>query len=147
MHTLSLNTREDTIQAKISQMSWLAGYWYGGEEGQLIEEVWTPPSGGSMMGSFKMLKNGKVVFYELQQIVEINGGLMLQIKHFGPELHGWEEKTETEDFALVKITDDTACFDGLSFVKDGQDGLIIYVRQGEGEEVHELSFHYKRRRL
>ena len=55
-----------------------------------------------MMFSFKLVNDNKVVFYELGAITETNGTLLLQLKHFGPDFKGWEEKEESETFKLVK---------------------------------------------
>src|SRR6516225_212830 len=69
-HTMKLEGKENMPRARIEGIAWLAGRWVGGDPGQSTEEIWSPPLGNSMMGSFRLLKNGKVVFYEFCTIAE-----------------------------------------------------------------------------
>src|SRR5690606_25194714 len=113
--------------AELADIAWIAGHWKGKAMGGEIEEVWTPPMGGSMMGSFKFVADGKVIFYELETISAVDSTLIMRIKHFNEDLTGWEEKNETEDFKLVKITHDAVYFDQLTFKKYSDDEIGIYV--------------------
>ena len=45
-----------------------------------------------MMGSYRLVKDDKVIFYELQTIVEQGSSLVFRLKHFNADLSGWEEK-------------------------------------------------------
>ena len=54
-----------------------------------------------MMGSFRMIENDTVNFYELMTITEQDESLILKLKHFSSDLKGWEEKDTTVDFPLV----------------------------------------------
>jgi hypothetical protein len=100
-NTLSFDSEAGSPKASLSDISWLAGHWRGEGMGGIIEEVWSAPLAGSMMGSFKFVEDGKVKFYELELIIEENETLILRIKHFHANLKGWEEKDETVDFKLV----------------------------------------------
>ncbi len=64
-HTLSLEPGQTSPKAKIDQVSWIQGAWAGEAFGGTVEEVWNPPSAGTMMGMFKSEKDGAVNFYEL----------------------------------------------------------------------------------
>lgn len=110
--------------------------------GGITEELWTAPLGGSMMGSFKLATADSVIFYELMHIQQQGATVLLQIRHFSGNLFAWEEKDETEEFALVAIEGKTAYFEGLTFSRSAENELIIYVRMGEGEEATELAFQY-----
>ena len=70
----------------------MAGHWQGEMFGGMAEEVWNPPSGNSMMGMYKLIKDGKTVFYEFFSIIEESNSLILKLKHFNPDMTGWEEK-------------------------------------------------------
>ena len=96
------------------------------------------------MGSFKLVVNDKVNFYELETISEENESLLLKIKHFDAALTGWEEKDESVDFPLVKITENAVYFDELTFELVSKDELNIYVVFKEGDENIEAKFNYKR---
>lgn len=143
-NTLKYTETQVSQNAKLKDVAWIAGHWKGEAMSGQIEEVWTPPLGGSMMGSFKLVVDGKVVFYEIETITEENETLIMRLKHFNNDLKGWEEKDETEEFKLVKITEDAAYFDQLTFKKRGDDGLDIYVVIGSKSGQNEMLFQYQR---
>ncbi len=141
-NTMKYNENEGSPEATIEAVSWIAGHWIGRAMGGDIEEVWTEPTAGSMMGAFKLVLHGRVSFYELETISEENKTLILRIKHFHPDLKGWEEKDETEEFELVKITEDAVYFDELTFQKVGKDILNIYVIVDGSAGPREVLFQY-----
>jgi hypothetical protein len=99
-----------------------------------------------MMGMYRLIRDGRPVFYELLTIVEENGSLMLRLKHFNANLTGWEEKLKTIDFPLVAKTEGAVHFEGMSFHPKGNDALTVYlaIHQKDGT-VREEAFSYKRR--
>jgi hypothetical protein len=50
--------QDETVDSEVSagldleRLSWLAGQWHGEAFGGTCEETWTPPSGGSMVGTY-----------------------------------------------------------------------------------------------
>lgn len=143
-NTLKLDTIKGSPKAELMEVSWISGNWYGEALGGITEEIWTPPLGGSMMGSFKLVVDGKVQFYELCTITEENGSLLLRIKHFTSDLKGWEEKDNAVEFPLVKLEPNKAYFDQLTFERIGKNELNIYVIfKDEGKEAVEMKFPYK----
>ncbi|MFZ5619227.1 MAG: DUF6265 family protein [Pseudomonadota bacterium] len=95
------------------------------------------PAGGHIMGMFRQLTSeGAPRFYEFYTIAEEDGSLTLRIKHFNPDMTGWEEKTQSVAFRLVAIEGTTAYFDGLTFSRRGEDGFQSAVIIGdEGVET------------
>ena len=69
-----------------------------------------------MMGMYRMIKDGKPVFYELLLITEENGSLAIKLKHFHADLRGWEERDASVRFPLVAKRDGRIYFDGMTFV-------------------------------
>ena len=109
-----------------------------------MEEVWSPPLGGSMMCVFKLVVENEVRFYEIVTISEEHATLILRLKHFHADLKGWEEKDETVDFPLVKTETNRAYFDGFTFEKISEDEMNIYVMIGEKDgKMQEMKFPYK----
>lgn len=143
--TLTLAPGQASPKANIEQLSWLAGHWQGEALGGVVEEHWAPPSAGSMVGSFKLSANGKVKFYEIEIIREVGDSLVLQLKHFHHDLKGWEEKDQTVDFALVKMEDNAAYFEGFTIRKVSDDEMHMFVVFSREPELKEASFKYKRR--
>jgi hypothetical protein len=96
------------------------------------------------MASFKLTVNGAVKFYELVTIVEQDETLLLRLKHFAADLHGWEARDETVDFKLVKVTAGRVYFDGLTFEKVNDEEMNVYVIIGDGGQQKETKFSYRR---
>ncbi|MBO3697439.1 DUF6265 family protein [Roseivirga sp. E12] len=131
-------------KASLSEVAWITGSWEGEAFGGQVQEVWTPPLGDSMMCAFKLVVDGKVQFYELCQIREENGSLVLRLKHFNGDLKGWEEKNDTVDFKLVKVEKDIVYFEGFTIEKVSQDKINMYVMIGEEGKKSEVAFNYSR---
>lgn len=144
-HTLRLEPGADRPAASISDAAWLGGRWVGEGLGARVEESWLPPSGRKMVGIFRLVRGDSVQFYELVTLVEEAGSLVLRLKHFGPDLAGWEEKSESVDFPLVRRTPETLWFDGLTIRREGEDRMRIWVAlQPDEGEVREELFEYRR---
>lgn len=143
-NTLKYEDSKETFKASIDNVSWIAGYWVGEAFDGDIEEVWTNPLGNSMMGSFKLVVNNEVQFYELCTISEENETLVFRLKHFNNDLKGWEEKDEMIEAPLVKIENNKAYFHKFTFEKISETELNIYVLFEEtlGNET-EMKFNYK----
>ena len=144
-HILELDSLSTSPKAKISDVAWISGTWKGEAFGGTTEEIWSKPLGDSMMASFKLVADGKVQFYEIEIIREVNESLILQLKHFHGDLKGWETKDETVDFPLVKITPLAIYFDGMTFEKINDNEMNVYVSMHEKDgTTNEMKFNYKR---
>lgn len=140
-NTLKLKKNQSSPKAKLSDISWIAGHWKGEALGGVTEEIWTEPLGGSIMGCFRVIKDGKTIFYELETITEEDETLILRLKHFSPKLIGWEEKEVTVDFKLVKVTDRKVYFEGFTFERINKNRINTYVLIQEKE----VKFSFKRK--
>ena len=134
--------------ANLKIMSWLVGSWLGDGLGGMSEEIWSEPRGGVMMGMYRSLKQDQPVFYEFLMFVEEKGSVVLKLKHFNPDFSAWEDKTGFVSFRLVAVEERAVHFDGLSFVRDSDDGLRIYLllRDSKSGEVREEEFRMRRTR-
>ena len=143
-HTLKLDEAAVRPAAEIESLAWLAGYWRGEGSIGVGEEIWAPPSSGTMVGAFKAVRDGEPSFYELLEISEEEGSLILKIKHFDPELKGWEERDGFVAFPLVKLAPQEAYFSGLTY-RRVDDRLYAYVATtGKDGRVGELEFVFDR---
>lgn len=133
--------------ATVDELAWLAGAWVGEGLGGVAREVYSPPSGGLIAGHFVYERGGEVGFFEILSIAEVDGSLVYRLKHFNPDLTGWEEKDEVVEFPLVAREGDAFYFNGLTIRKDGDDGMVAAVRIDQGEQgVGEAVFRYRRER-
>jgi hypothetical protein len=145
-NTLKLAADAPRPGASLPQMAWLAGRWTGSGLGGVTEETWSAPAAGAMMGMFRFLKGDQVVFYEFLTLVEHEGSLLLKLKHFNPDLTGWEEKADAIRFGLLKITPEAAWFDGLTFrrVGDNEVEIFLAIRNRADGSVREERFQMRR---
>ena len=143
-NTLQLTEGSKSPDANLEDVSWIQGHWKGEAFGGIAEEIWSPPLGDSMMFSFKLVADVKVVFYEVGGIRQVDGTLIFQLKHFGNDFKGWEEKDETIDAKLVKIEGNRIYFEGFTFEKVSENEIAIYVLIEEKDKTEEVKFNYYR---
>lgn len=145
INTLTYDSTIGSPAATLQDIEWIKGYWRGEALGGVTEEIWSPPLGNSMMCTFKLVVGTQVKFYELVTISHENETLILRLKHFHGDLKGWEEKDETIDFKLVKVTPNKVYFDGFTFESAGEELLNVYVilRSKEGS-TEEVKFSYRK---
>jgi hypothetical protein len=144
-NTVQLKAGQQSPAASLDQIDWIAGHWQGEAFGGIVEEIWSPASGGSMMCVFRLINNDQVSFFEICTITEEEGSLILRIKHFHPDLKGWEEKDETVDFPLVKFSGSRAWFSGFTFERINDREMNVYVQTGDEQgQEKEVKFNYKR---
>lgn len=128
----------------INDYAWLAGSWVGDGFGGTSEEMWSPPSAdGTMMGVYRHHKgDGSLNFYEFL-ILDKTG---LRLKHFTPDLVGWETKEDYVTFEMVDFSPDKIELKGLVFERksDNEMEIRLRLRMGDGEVKTEI-FKMKRK--
>jgi hypothetical protein len=144
-NTLSYNAEQGSPAAKLSDVSWLTGYWQGEVWGGVMEEIWSAPLAGSMQASFKFAKDKHVQFYELITLFEQDNSLVLRLKHFSSDLRAWEEKDDFMEFKLVKLGENAVYFDGYTYRLVGPNELHVFVVIDEQGKKSETSFVFQRR--
>lgn len=143
-NTLQLAEASISPKATLEEVSWIAGHWKGEAFGGITEEIWSPTLGDSMMFSFKLVTDEKVAFYELGGIRQVDDTLIFQLKHFGNDFKGWEEKDETIDAKLVKIEEERVYFEGFTFEKINEHKIAVYVLIEDANKREEVKFNYYR---
>ena len=145
-NTLRLKEGDPRMPAKVSDLAWLSGRWTGDGLGGRVDEVWSEPDAGSMVGYFRLVKDGKPVFYEIMTLLEAEGSVEMRLKHVNPDMTGWEEKNAFVTFKLVKHDATGAYFSGLTFKRVGPDQIDGYLalRNRTDNTVREEKFTYRR---
>lgn len=146
-NVLSANGRAP-LTGQVEALAWIAGNWSGDGLGGAAEMAMSPPSGGTMAGAFKHIRDGEVVFYELIVIGEFDGRTAVRLKHFHPDLSGWETQNAWMEFPLLHVEPGRAAyFDGLTYRLNDEGGLdaSVEARDRSGKMERELAFHYYRR--
>jgi hypothetical protein len=60
----------------VDDLGWLSGCWAGRQGNATIEEIWSKPAGGSMLGMGRTVKENRTVSFEFMQFREENGNLV-----------------------------------------------------------------------
>ncbi|MEX1192691.1 MAG: DUF6265 family protein [Brumimicrobium sp.] len=135
--------KDDTLKRKgsITQLEWLEGYWEGEGFGGQCDEIWMPAIDNSMLGIFRFSMDDTLNFSEFIVIEEIDSSLTVKLKHFSRDLTPWEEKDEWTKFKLIKIEDQTAWFNGLTYHRSGNKLIIkLAFKTGEKSTIEEFVF-------
>ncbi len=142
-NTVSFPENRSSPKADLSEIAWMEGHWKGEAFGGITEEIWSPPLGGSMMFSFKLVVDGEIGFYELGHIRQVEETLVFELKHFHGDLKGWEEKDEVQGFKFVKTEGNRIYFEGFTFEKISDNEINIYGLIGnEDGSSEEVKFNY-----
>ena len=129
-HTLRLDDPAHRPAARLADLAWLEGRWAGSGFEAKVEEIWTAVDGQSLLGMFRLVKDGQPRVYEIITIVEEEGSLVMRLKHFTGALKGWEEKEKFVSFPLVKAAGHTAWFDGMTYQLDADGTLRVWLLVG-----------------
>jgi hypothetical protein len=114
--------------AALEPLAFLSGRWTTeSAEGQ-EEEYWSQTAGRSMVGTFRVLKDGDAVFYEFWVIEVEDGKAIFKMKHFDRGLLGWEEKAD-----MVRLT--LSVGDGQDVLFSKPDGSLSLRYQRNGDEL------------
>jgi hypothetical protein len=127
----------------VSALSWIRGCWeMRTASGASIEEQWTKPAGGTMLGMGRTIRGGKTVFTEFLRISEENGKLTYTARI------GTKGITP---FPLLKMTESEVVFENPThdfpqriIYRKQEDGLFARIEgTDKGKERHQ-DFPYKR---
>lgn len=129
----------------IENAAWLEGRWAGEGFGGQLEEIWMAPAGGQMVGHFRMTQNGEPSFYEFLLIEEHDGGLRYRVKHFNPDMVGWEERDGFHEFPWISASEGELRFEGITIRRiDAQTSDHIITTRAADGSVTEHVLRYRR---
>lgn len=136
-----------TPKATVAEMAWLAGRWTGKGLGGWTEETWSTPAGGTMIGMFRLVRDDQPQFYEFMTIRETERGLAIQLKHFHPDLTGWEERDKSVEFLYVGSSGRRIFFEGMTYERVSDSRVTVYLAVGKKDgTVAEQKFEMTRRK-
>ena len=127
----------------ISELSWMSGHWHTAPNGKSqVEEHWTKPAGGSMIGMGRTLKGERTTEFEFLRIDQRADGIYYVASPNG--------QCPATDFKLIQLTEGEVIFANpqhdfpkrIIYKKTGPDTVTASIDGGEG--THEISFPYER---
>jgi uncharacterized protein DUF6265 len=123
--------------------TWLTGCWRQAEAGQIAEEVWLGPSGGTLLGMSRTVENDSLLSWELMVIREGVNGLSYEANPSGQS---------SAVFLANIVSDSTIAFENLThdypqtirYTRRGGDSLIAVISGTIHDRQRAIEFHYAR---
>jgi|SoiMethySBSTD1v2_1073268.scaffolds.fasta_scaffold42847_2 hypothetical protein len=119
-------------RAVLSDLTWMAGRWVDDSGGNLSEEIWSAPSGDSMMGMWRYVSGGEARIFELLTVSVEPTGIVMRLRHFDPELAAREDKATPVTLALVGWKPREAAFEGPAV---GAPGIVRLTYRRPSEDT------------
>jgi len=135
-------------KATLGDLAFITGSWRADWDGGLGEEHWSAPSGDSMVGTFRFVKDGKSRFYEFMLIEQTADGPVLRLKHFSAGLIGWEDKTQVYNYPLTQWRQGAAVFDRedkksrLTYTRTSKEMLSVVLDELSNGKAHSETFSF-----
>src|SRR5206468_2932453 len=117
--------RQGPKALKVESLAFMAGAWEKSDGAVSMEEHWTAPQGGCMMGMFRQV-NGDKKLREFEVIEESPEGMIMTIKHFSPDLKEIPGRVLVRK--LASVTADEAVFESTG---DEPKQKLVYKRNGD----------------
>ena len=133
--------RITTEQNDIAQLSWIAGDWQSPPGGRAqVEEHWTQPAGGSMLGMGRTVAGARTVEFEYLRIEQREDGIYYVAQPKG--------RCPATDFKLTRASTQEAVFENpahdfpkrIIYRKSVNDSLTASIDAGEGTKAMTFSF-------
>jgi hypothetical protein len=131
--------------ADVTRLGWLEGRWVGEKDGVAVEELWTPPRGGALLGMHSDVKAGRLVSWEFLRIADAGSGLT----YFASP-----RSAPPTPFKLVEIGERRAVFENLAhdfpqrilYWLDAQDALHARIEGPQGGKTVSEDWVFERAR-
>ena len=129
------------IDSALAPLTFLSGQWTSDSAEEHEEEYWSKAVGGSMVGTYRVVKGERPIFYEFWAIEVESGKAIFKMKHFNNGLVGWEEKGDAVRLPVVESRDQNVLFalpDGslsLRYERKGDDltSTLLRVKNGKAQ--------------
>ncbi|MCZ6754199.1 MAG: DUF6265 family protein [Gemmatimonadetes bacterium] len=129
---------------RLDRLAWLAGSWTGGEGDAVMEEHWTTPAGGLMVGMHRDLRPGRRAFFEFLRIVEEKGQISYHAMPAG--------RSPATIFPLLSMSDRRVVFENpdhdfpqrILYWLDDEGMLHARIEGTEDGETRGMEWHYRR---
>jgi hypothetical protein len=108
--------------ADVRALGWMAGAWFGDDDGIEIEEHWLPPKGGMLLGLHRDVAPSGKAFFEYLRVVETPEGVVYMASPSG---------REATPFRLIETGERRAVFENPEH--DFPQRILYWI---DGETLH-----------
>lgn len=133
----------DSERIDTARLRWMSGCWEMKAGARLIEERWTPPRGGLMLGTSRTSRNDSIIEFEQMRIETRPAGVFFVASPSGQA---------TTEFKATSVLDSSAVFENpehdfpkkVSYRKVGSDSLVASIEGPRGGQARTVAFPYGR---
>lgn len=129
--------------AEVAALGWMQGCWERATRSGAVEEQWTAPRGGTMLGVSRTVRGDSTVAWEYLRIVPRDGGLVYVATPSGQA---------TAEFTATTVSDTLVVFENpahdfpqrILYRPAAGDSLHARIEGPRGGEVRGVDFRYGR---
>ncbi|CAN5180167.1 hypothetical protein BH23GEM2_BH23GEM2_18480 [soil metagenome] len=136
------STRAPVGPARIESVAWLRGCWESVAQQRTVEERWTAPRAGSMLGTSRTTRNGTLLEHEFITLREIDGGLDYQAQPSGQPAAAFHSTVITDSSVVFENPGND--FPQLIGYRRGADSLHAWIEGPGRSGTRRVNFAYRR---
>ena len=128
---------------RVSRLAWLAGCWERASGPRLIEEHWTRPLGGLMLGNGRTLQGDSLVEFEQMRLFERGGRVVFAAAPSGQAPAEFESASMSD----TAVTFANAAHDfpqRIVYRRRGADSVLASIEGTVGDRARVLHYPYGR---
>jgi hypothetical protein len=136
----------EPVPGRITDLSWMVGYWTGPFGEQTLEESWMHPASDTVTGSVRLTRDGVTEMVEFILIEQVGDSLLFRVRQWFPGLR--ERHEEPQIMTLKEIGHRRVVFESaggfdfrtLGYSRPSEDRFVIDVETITGERM-QLELH------
>jgi hypothetical protein len=133
----------DPDNAKVEQLSWLAGCWEMVSAKRIVEERWMPPRGQTMLGTGRTISNNETMEYEFI-VLRANEGRFVYEAHPSEQPSASFFSTVVESRRVIFENLEHDFPQRIGYEKHDDDTLLAWIEGSLKGKVKKIEFPYRR---
>lgn len=130
-------------QSSLDRARWLTGCWEQTSGSRVVEEQWTAPRGGSMLGTSRTIADGTLTGYEFVLLREAVDGLVYEAHPAGQPGAAFPSR-EVSETRVVFENPQHDFPQRIGYEKRGPDTLAAWIEGRAGARTRRIDFVYTR---
>jgi len=127
------------VNRDLGSLSWLVGCWRMDTAKTTVEEYWMAPSGDSMLGMSRTVREGKLVGYELLLLINTEAGLVYRAHPSGQAMANFHA-TEASRRGVVFENPNHDFPRRIAYWPVGENGLTARVDDGSDKQSYTIEY-------
>jgi hypothetical protein len=132
-------------ELNLARVAWLQGCWEARASNRVIEESWTAPRGGAMVGLGTTVRRDSLVEYELILLRLVDGALAYEAHPSGQGVATFTAREATDSTVIFRNPDHDYPQE-VGYRRAGADSLIAWVDGTLNGKARRMEFRYARAR-